>query len=236
MITSDVVHRRINDFWGYCTFDAPVWFVGMEEGLGDEKDLEERFRAADGKTTIDIRKDMTRVPLHKMYFQPPKPPIQPTWKYPITLYLYLKNGRAPSLEEIRKHQLDVLGDVARKETHVIELMPLPARSTAASDWPYQNCVGTRQQYLAKYKLARVRQLRTIVATHPPRLVIFHSLTYLTDWECVIGLPPTEVTPQMYFASANETSYYVIPYANSRGMSYKRLYQFAERVRSQVSLT
>ena len=73
MITADLVHRRIANFWGYRSFEAPVWFVGMEEGLGPETELEERFRAADGKTIIDMRRDMTRVQQHMRRFQPPAP-------------------------------------------------------------------------------------------------------------------------------------------------------------------
>ena len=72
--------------------------------------------------------------------------------------------------------------------------------------------------------------------HRPRLVIFHSLTYLADWMVVIGSSLRQITRQMYFAAVGGTTFAVIPNANSRGMSYDRLYEFAERVRPQVSLT
>jgi len=55
MITAELVERRIANFWGYGSFGSPAWFVGMEEGLGPETEIEERFRAADGKATIDRR-------------------------------------------------------------------------------------------------------------------------------------------------------------------------------------
>ena len=32
MITQKLIKRRIENFWGYGSFEAPVWFVGMEEG------------------------------------------------------------------------------------------------------------------------------------------------------------------------------------------------------------
>jgi hypothetical protein len=236
MITTELVHRRIANFWGYGSFEAPAWFVGMEEGLGPETELEERFRASDGKATIDIRRDMARVPHHIRWFRPPTPPIQQTWKYPLALYLFLSNGRSPTSEEIRAYQLDVLGDIDRKNSCVIELMPLPARSTTDDDWLYSPFVGSRQQYLERYKPERVRQLRTLIKTYCPRLVIFHSLKYLPDWTGVIGSGLQQGTRQMHFAAANGSTYCVIPNANSRGMSYDRLYEFAARVRSQVSLT
>jgi hypothetical protein len=123
MITADLVRRRIANFWGYGSFEATAWFIGMEEGLGPETELEERFRVADGKATIDMRRDMTRVPQHMRWFQPPAPPVQQNWKYPIALFLFLRNGKSPSPEEIRAYQLDVLGDIDRKDSCVVELMP-----------------------------------------------------------------------------------------------------------------
>jgi hypothetical protein len=235
MMTAELVNSRMKNFWGYGSFKARAWFVGLEEGLGDtdETELEERFRATDGKTTIDIRRDMGRVPHHMVWFRPPAPSIQPNWKYPIALYLNLKNGAPPSLNEIRTYQLELLGDVDAKDSCVIELMPLPARSTNESDWLYSRYVGSRPHYLEKYKPERVRQLRALVVAHRPRLVIFHSLTYLADWALIIGLSLRQITRQMYLAALNESSFCIIPNANSRGMSYDRLYEFADRVRSQV---
>jgi hypothetical protein len=88
----------------------------------------------------------------------------------------------------------------------------------------------------KYKPARVGQLRSLIASHRPRIVIFHALTYLGDWAHVIGSSPRQITRQMYFAAVGGTAFCVIPNANSRGMSYDRLYEFAEPVRPEVSLT
>jgi hypothetical protein len=51
MKTTEIIHRRIANFWGYGSFSASAWFVGMEEGLGPETELEQRFRAGDGETT-----------------------------------------------------------------------------------------------------------------------------------------------------------------------------------------
>jgi uncharacterized protein (DUF433 family) len=234
MITADLVHRRITNFWGYGSFEAPTWLVGMEEGLGDEIDVEERFRATDGKNAVDMRRDMARVQHHMAWFLPSAPEIQSTFKYPIALYLYFKYGKAPSLEEIRSYQLRILGDIDLNDSCVIDLMPLPARSTSDADWQYSGYVGRREQYVKKYKPERLRQLRNFIAEHRPRLVIFHSLTYRADWASVIGPTPRQITRQMYFVAVDGTAFCVIPNANSRGMSYDRSYEFADRVRSQVN--
>lgn len=56
------------------------------------------------------------------------------------------------------------------------------------------------------------------------------------WIAVIGACPRQITRQMCFAAVGGTTFAVIPNANSRGMSYDRVYEFAEHVRPRVSLT
>ena len=34
-IREDYIRWRLENFWGYGSFDASVWFVGMEEGLSN---------------------------------------------------------------------------------------------------------------------------------------------------------------------------------------------------------
>jgi hypothetical protein len=120
-----LVERRLN-FWGYGSLEAPVWFVGMEEGLGDtgEEELEIRFRATAGKAMVDMRRDMSDVPNHMRWLQPPYP-IQNNWKYPIALYLYFKNDVPPTQEDVRRYQAHTLGDIDLKDTAVTNLCHFP---------------------------------------------------------------------------------------------------------------
>lgn len=241
MITPELIKRRIENFWGYGSLDAPVWFVGMEEGLGpttDTEELEIRFRAADGKVTIDMRLDMGHLVGHMKWFRKDSP-IQATWKYPIALYLYLKNRQAPSKEDIRYHQGLVLGDISQCESTTIELMPLPSRKASESTWLYKEygvpSLDSRKKYLETFKPARVQELKQLVAMHSPKLVIFYSIGYLPEWTEVIGKKPDEVTAQMYFAMSEKTAFCVLPQGASFGMSYERLYEFAEKIRGKVTL-
>lgn len=157
--------------------------------------------------------------------------------YPIALYLYLKNGRKPTTEEIREYQAMRLGDTVLKETVALELMPLPAIKTDESTWIYGKLgipgLATRSAYLKTYKPERVQKLRELFHTHQPTLAIFFSLTYLPDWKEIIGTEPVEITTGMYFAKAGGTTYCIIPHSVARGMSYARLYEFAERVRGEI---
>lgn len=241
MITPELIKRRIDNFWGYGSMEAPVWFVGMEEGLGpttDTEELEIRFRAADGKATVDMRREMSHVTGHIRWFRE-NSPIQPTWKYPIALYLYLKSHLVPTKEDIRLHQGLILGDSVRKESCTIELMPLPSQKANESTWLYKGygvpSIDSRKEYLATYKPARVQELKRLVAKHSPKLVIFYSVGYLPEWTDVIGEKPEEITLQMYFAKTGKTAFCVLPQGASFGMSYQRLFEFAERIREKVAL-
>ena len=235
-----LTQERIKNFWGYGSFEAFTWFVGMEEGLESDATLAhlaERFRVAHGKPTTDMHRGMEKVYGHGRWFNRDAR-VQPTWKYPIALYLYLKIGHAPTKEEIRDHQAFSLGDSEAKETMTVELMPLPSNKAHERTWLYGTLgipgLSTRSEYITTYKSERVRKLRELFHTHQPKLAIFYSLTYLSDWAAVIGAKPEEITKGMSFAKTNSTACCIIPQSASFGMSYVRLYEFAEKVRGRIN--
>lgn len=228
-----LVQERIKNFWGYGSLESPTWFVGMEEGFDSSTkppELVARFKATHGHTTVDMRNGMEEVADHIRWFQHGAP-IQPTWKYPIALYLYLKNRAVPTKEDIGDYQATKLGDALLRETAAIELMPLPSNKANGATWMYGDidlpCLQTRNAYLKAYKPARVQKLKELIAQYRPKIVIFYSLTYLPDWTEIIGVIPQEVTKGMYVAYTAGTTYCVIPQGASFGMSYKRVYEFAD---------
>jgi hypothetical protein len=230
-----LIEERIKNFWGYGSLEATTWFVGMEEGLdanATQEQLIARFKSAHGKVTVDMRRDMQEVKDHIRWFCP-NPPIQQSWKYPIALFLYLKNKRMPTKEEIRKYQSESVGDDILKETVAIELMPLPSNKAHQSSWKYGDVdvVGltTRDEYLKTHKPARVKKLTELLKKHGPKYVIFYSLTYLKEWTDVIGVTPTEVTKGMYIAKVDNTLCCIIPQGAYPGMSYERIHELAEKV-------
>ncbi len=239
MLTSDILQDRIKNFWGYGSLDAKVWFVGMEEGLGPaDTELEERMRAGDGKSMVDMRLGMPHLPEFMRWFREPFP-IQPTWKYPIALYLCLKNRHNPSQQEIRDHQGLILGDSVLKKSATVELMPLPSRKADESTWLYREYgvpgLNSRKEYLATYKPMRIQELKHLIEKYNPNLIIFYSLRYLPDWVEIIGKIPEKITHQMYFTKTEKTSFCVIPQSVSFGMSYDRIYEFAEKIKERVGL-
>lgn len=242
ILEPELVRSRIKNFWGYGSLKSPTWFVGMEEGLEPDATLAhlaERFRVADGKQTTDMRRGMENVYGHARWFNA-NAKVQPTWKYPIALYLYLKLGRAPTKDEILNHQAFILGDSEVKESMTVELMPLPSNKASERTWLYGSLgirgLSSRSEYIDTYKPGRVQKLHELFHIHKPKLAIFYSLTYLPDWAAVIGSEPKEITKGMYFAQTNSTACCIIPQSASFGMSYVRLYEFAEKVHDKVHLS
>lgn len=230
-----LIEERIKNFWGYGSLEATTWFVGMEEGLdanATKEQLMARFKSAHGKATVDMRRDMQEVKDHIKWFHSDSD-IQPSWKYLIALYLYIKNRKKPTKEDIRKYQSTSIGDDVLKETVAIELMPLPSNKAAQSTWKYSDVdvVGltTRDEYLKTHKPARVKKLAEMLKRYKPKYAIFYSITYFEDWVNVIGVTPTEVTKGMYIAKVDETLCCIIPQSVAFGMSYDRVYEFAEKV-------
>ena len=39
MITKEIIEDRIENFLGYGNLDSEIWFIGMEEGFGDKKEV-----------------------------------------------------------------------------------------------------------------------------------------------------------------------------------------------------
>ena len=240
-LSKDLVTSRIRNFWGYGSLDAPVWFVGMEEGLSrdvtdvNDERLLARFTATADRQTVDLRRGMEAVPDHIKWFRPCAP-LQSTWKYLIALYLHLKHGSIPAPEAIRDFQSCALADSKLKETAAIELMSLPSNKARQSTWLYNRLgvpgLSTRAEYLEKYVPERVSRLSALIIQHKPKLVVFYSLNYRKYWEKIIGTPATEVTKQMFATQANEMLFCVVPQGSMRGMSYARIHEYARLVAEQ----
>jgi len=241
MITPNLIQNRIKNFWGYGNLESPIWIVGMEEGfhsidaVSDRKMLERQFSLpivngmfdASRPIDIDIR-DLTNLSPFL-----PNAKIQPTWKFIIALSIFLCEGREPCKEEILDFQRSILADGKKNEVATIELMPLPSPDT--SSWLFGYIAGfeTRESYLRTYKKHRTQGLKDLVKKYSPKVVIFYSMNYFSDWVEVIGEVPEKITDQMYFVKIEKTSFCIIPQGTAFGMSYKRVYEYAEKIKDRM---
>lgn len=243
MITPDILQNRIKNFWGYGSLESPIWLVGMEEGFrstpdatADRKMLERQFLLPTENGMFNAQRpiDPNFSDLTNLSPFLPNAITQSTWKYSIALLIFLKNGIMPCKEEILNFQRFILADGKKKETATIELMPLPSPNT--SSWLYGDITGfeTRELYLNTYRRSRARGLKELVQKYAPKLIIFYSMSYFSDWVEVIGKIPEEITRQMYFTRTEKTSFCIIPQGTAFGMSYERLSEFAEKIKEKVN--
>ncbi|MCX6754001.1 MAG: hypothetical protein NTV03_03030, partial [Candidatus Nomurabacteria bacterium] len=206
MITPDILHNRIKNFWGYGSLESPVWLVGMEEGfhstdaVADREMLERQFLLPTINGMFDASRPIDNSIRDLTNLSPflPNSKIQSTWKFPIALLLFLKNGVIPCKEGILDFQHSILANGEKNEAATIELMPLPSPSTSV--WPYGDVQGfeTRESYLSEYRRLRAQGLKELVQKYSPKLIIFYSMSYFSDWVEVIGRIPEKITDQMYF--------------------------------------
>lgn len=213
-----IIERRIKKYWGSGNFKGRAWFIGMEEGHDDDKTLEARLKFADGKNIVDSREDPLGFASSKWFKD--NPPIQKTWGKIIYIYLFLKNKKEPTKDDIRIFQKEELGGV-KSDHALLELMPLPAKSTG--HWPYKNTnvegISSRKEYLLNYKDKRVKDLNILINKYKPKIVIFYSLVYIMDWEIIVGEKFKEIiNKKLYVKNTKETIYLVIPHPVARGLS------------------
>ena len=226
-----LIQKRLKNFWGYGNLKGPVWFIGMEEGLGKNEGFPlERFQATDGKTVVDITSNTSAD--HQLLFMEGAE-TQKTWRRLIFVLLYQKLNRVPDIEEIRDFQINKFGRT-KSDHAVLELMPLPAKSVVKTDWTYQDVplIGLthREEYLASYKPERVQALKALIEKHQPKLVLFYSRTYLNDWQSIVPKKLKEVIPdKLHIAKVGNTLYAVTPQPTYRGLTTADWTQIAKKL-------
>lgn len=191
-LNSDLLERYIDGFYGYGTYSASCWLIGMEEGgSGTFDEMDYRLRTWESRGSLeldDVGAFQQRTGDQKLdrWFQP-NPPLQPTWKQLIRLFL-CSRGIAPHLETIRSYQSGVLGR-SQGDTALLELLPLPSPST--DEWPYAmhselSYLQSRRLYRERVLASRSSRLQARIREHAPQFVVFYSLTYRESWTRIAG--------------------------------------------------
>jgi hypothetical protein len=213
-------------FHGYGSYDAPFWFVGMEEGGGQDIDaVRARLTAWDLR---DRRELEDLAGLHRAFglgrwFDGDHPPIQRTWGALVRL-LFSAERRDSSLGTVRLYQGQRLGR-SDGETALLELLPLP--SPSVGKWNYgtwSSCpqLVDRRTYREHFAPRRARYLRRKREEHRPVAVVYYSLNaeYQRWWDDISGasLEEHEVEGRrLRTGSDGKTAHIVIPHPAARGL-------------------
>jgi len=180
----------IERFFGYGTWSAPVWFIGMEEGGGSSlAEVETRigtWQARGANELEDLAEFHRAIGVTRHFGE--RPALQSTWAKLIRVLFGLR-GESADTERVRR-QLGRQGS----ETALVELLPLPSPST--SHWLYRDIsdisyLASRESYREHVAPLRVRRLRERIAQHRPQVVIFYGLAYRDWWSRIEGEPGTK---------------------------------------------
>ena len=178
----------VSTFYGYGDYNAPYWFVSMEEGSGKHfDDVEKQLSAWDkrGRQELEDVAEFHRAIGLGQYFDE-KPPLEPTWSKLIRILLSVegqlssREGPDQQKEKVRAYQRDSLGRVQGGTNCLIELLPLLRASRSLKDWKYAEHSGLPyfsdpKTYEKYYMPKRAERIRELVNQRRPHVVVFYSV-------------------------------------------------------------
>jgi len=209
-----MIEAYCKQFFGYGRWDAPVWFVGLEEaGAGTQEELQTRLRAWDQCGRRELEDAPSFYPAcgqHQWHGQ--NATLQHTWRRLIRVLLLARGEpvAADTLLDFQKHALGAsFGQVC-----LTELFPLPAPNHL--QWPYE-ChedlpawMRNREQFMQTILPGRASMLREKIALHHPRAVVFYFWKPRSLAEAVAGGEFKPVIPEKLLGlEHNGTAYFII---------------------------
>ncbi|NBC49485.1 MAG: DUF3553 domain-containing protein [Gammaproteobacteria bacterium] len=212
--TDGLLQDYIHGFFGYGSLSAPLWFIGMEEGTGQET-LEERLQVWQdlGRTaTLDIRLFHERI--HGTRWFSLFPTIQRTWRRLIIVALHYVDEPVDR-ERIRHYQASRL---AEETEALLELMPLPHKGLG--EWDHQGLFASRDDYLSAVAPRRLAELQKAIESHGPKAVVMYGTTppYPEYWRTLAGGPLTGTEQGWSYRRSGQTLYVVCQHPVAHGVT------------------
>lgn len=190
MLDDQLLEAFISGFYGFGSYRAPYWFIGMEEGGGNSfeavaKQLEVWDRWG-RKELLDVAEYAREMNITRWYGDSPK--LQPTWKHLMRVALTAE-GRPSDKEAMRQYQTAEWGREHGKVC-IVELLPLPAPNI--SSWLYKDIsklryLASRKTYRGHVAGSRIAHLRGRIKEHRPKAVVLYGVAYEEYWKRIAGV-------------------------------------------------
>lgn len=212
----------MNEFYGYGNYQGDYWFIGMEEGGGNDcYEIDKRLCAWDklGQPELADLYQFHHLIGITHFFQPPVK-LQTTWAKLIRILLCLQK-KSPSIQDIRDYQSACLGR-SDGETCLLELLPLP--SPSINHWIYSDCfdlpeLTNRQTYECHYVPQRVAHLQQRISQYKPKLVVFYGTKYIHHWQNIANISLINSSSAgIHVGCNNHTVFIAIKHPVARGVS------------------
>ncbi len=199
-------------FYGSGNYSGDYWFVGMEEGGGNDLlQVTNRLNAwiELGKTElVDINQFHDKIDYPQYFRDPVK--LQRTWMQQARIVLSSK-GLPSFTPDVRAYQRDMLGR-RTKETCLLELLPLPPPSTKVWNytlWSGLSFLKDRNTYCDYCLPWRTEHIRSRIEEHKPKVVVFMGQSNSQFWQAIAGQNLSFVDKGGYWAASSEHTIYVI---------------------------
>ncbi len=232
MITKELIEDRINNFWGYGNLNAPIWFIGLEEGFtGNLDDLEKRLLKTQGKSVLDCHADMLEVTDHIKFYRGTNPPLQSTTKKLIAILFYLKGKTVFDNDDIRRFQGTQFGRL-NSDHCSLEFLPLP--NNKSDSWIYDfigiDYLSSRKKYEQTIFPRRIALFRDIIDKYSPKVVIFYTLKFKDSFESIIGKKADHIGEDVFACKKDNTSYFIITHPTATGLSNEKWEKISMKIK------
>lgn len=186
--SEEEIDEFASGFYGYGEFEAPLWFIGMEEGGGNSAaDVTKRIRAWQERGRVPLE-DVAKY--HDAIMRDGFKSIrkQNTWSALSRIQLSYFSDEVTKTT-VRSHWQKQLGRWGSL-TCMMELNPLPSPSVRT--WKYPSFteipfLASRITYNARYRKNRIYAIRDMITRHSPKAVVFYGKKYEPFWSDISGV-------------------------------------------------
>ena len=223
MNSSALNWQRIESFIGYGRRDAPLVFIGVEEGLADESALENDLRRrSQFEPIMDLREAHRGIADTDKWFGPQKIECQPTWRPMCDLLLRREGVSAPTPQDRNRYQAYRLGR-SDGDTLLCELLPYPHKRSAdpRKKWEYAQFGRhpTYESYRASVLPTRRECLRRLIAeAHRDLIICYGKGKDKRDWaeyQQLFRGAKWQARPPFRFAETGETRVVLTPHFSTK---------------------
>ena len=226
MELDETLKKFMDGFFGYGDLEAPIWFIGMEEGGGNSlEEINKRLETWKklGETvTMDMYEFHREINDLKFFNGSNIARLQPTWAKLIR-FILSHEKEVINIAKVKDFQITRLGRYKSK-TCLLELMPLP--SPSINQWIYNKItkipeLQNRQIYKEVIAPRRISKLKKLIKFHNVRKVVFYGKTYTNYWkQFLVDENLWKETEHFTHAEENRIQYWILPHPTAYGVTNK----------------
>lgn len=222
-LPNKLVEEYAFGFFGYGSWKAKIWFVGMEEGGGgDIDDVNSRLDTWErrSKQALDDCRSFHLARGEKRWHDNPRQ-VQRTWKQLIRMFLLTK-GRTDSHQEWLAFQQNEFGKKGG-EVCTIELLPLPSPGLDTwkyGEWSKLPWLSSRADYESYLLKNRIFSIQTKIKEFTPRIVVFYGSSWLRHWAKIANVTFGQaIEGKLMIGERDGVTYYVTRHPARQSDSY-----------------